>query len=169
MRAGRTIEVDAQGNVRSIDEDETRQRLASLAWLLDNSIRVPGTNFRIGVEALIGLFPVVGDMIGVLLSSYIVSEAARLGAPKAVLGRMAFHVAVEGLAGMVPFAGDVFDAVYKANQRNVRLLNAWLDEPRRTVRSSRLFGLGLAAAVIAGVALLGLAGWALVRGVAGLF
>jgi hypothetical protein len=121
------------------EEWEARERLQKLAWLLDSSIPIPGTRFTIGLEALIGLAPVVGDLIGVLLSSYIVSEAARLGAGKSILARMAFNVAVEGLAGMVPFAGDIFDAAWKANQRNVRLLGDYLEHPHRARRASRLF------------------------------
>jgi hypothetical protein len=123
--------------------NEARARLARLAWLLDSSIPIPGTSFSIGLDALIGLFPVVGDLAGVLLSSYIVKEAGALGAPKSVLARMALNVAIEGLVGMVPFAGDIFDAAFKANQRNVRLLNAYLDQPVRTTRASRAFVAGL--------------------------
>src|SRR5512145_2015000 len=103
---------------------QARERLARLAWLLDSSIPIPGTRFSIGLDALIGLVPFVGDVVGVLLSSYIVGEAARLGASRSVLARMVFNVAVEGLTGLVPLAGDVFDAAWKANQRNVRLLGA---------------------------------------------
>src|SRR6185436_18726297 len=107
------------------------------AWLLDSSIPIPGTRFTIGLDALIGLFPFIGDMVGVALSSYILSEASRIGVPRSVLLRMAFNVVLEGLIGMVPLAGDVFDAAFKANQRNVRLLESWLDQPGKTVRSTR--------------------------------
>ena len=127
---------------------EVRERLARLAWLLDSSIPIPGTRFSIGLDALIGLVPVLGDALGVFLSSYIVREAAALGAPRSILARMAFNVALEGLVGMIPLAGDVFDAAWKANQRNVRLLNAWLDHPRAAQRSSRAF----VASLIAGLA-----------------
>lgn len=120
-------------------ERETRERLRLLAWLLDSSIRIPGTRFTIGLDALIGLLPFLGDLIGVLLSSFIVAEARRLGASRGVLARMAFNVAVEGLVGLVPFAGDVFDAAWKANQRNVRLLEAWVERPRKAERASTAF------------------------------
>ena len=134
---------------------EARERLRRLAWLLDSSIPIPGTGFSIGLEALIGLFPLAGDLIGVLLSSYILKEAAALGVSRSILARMAFNVALEGLVGMIPFAGDVFDAAFKANQRNVRLLDDYLDSPQRARRSSRVF---LAAVIIALVAVLVLAG-----------
>lgn len=127
---------------------QVRERLNWLAWLLDSSIPIPGTRLTIGLDALIGLFPVIGDAVGVVLSSYIVREAAALGAPRSILARMAFNVALEGLVGVIPLAGDVFDAAFKANQRNVRLLNAWLDAPSAAQRSSRAF----MAALVAGVA-----------------
>jgi len=125
------------------------ERLERLAWLLDSSIPIPGTRLSIGVEALVGLLPFIGDLVGVLLSSYIVAEAARLGASRSVLARMALNIAVEGLVGLIPFAGDVFDAAWKANQRNVRLLNRWLDRPGRAERSSRLLVLMTIAALVA--------------------
>src|SRR4051812_10802273 len=131
-------------------ERDTRERLAFVAWLLDSSIPLPGTRLTVGLDALVGLLPFVGDLIGVLASSYILAEAQRLGASRAVLARMAFNVAVEGIVGIVPFAGDVFDAAWKANQRNVRLLNHWLDRPHTTERSSRTFMLLL----VLGIALL---------------
>lgn len=92
--------------------------------------------------------PFVGDLVGVLVSSAILGEAARLGASRSVLARMAFNIAVEGLVGLIPFAGDVFDAAWKANQRNVRLLGAWLDGPARADRSSRLLVAGVVLALV---------------------
>ena len=139
------------------DIDAARRRLAQLAWLLDNSIPLPGTRFRIGLDPLLGLVPGLGDLLGVLLSSYIVREAARLGAPPSVLTRMAFNVALEGLVGLVPVVGDVFDAAWKANQRNLVLLDAHFRNPRRTVKSSRLFVAGLVAALVAFIVLIGAA------------
>jgi hypothetical protein len=157
--AGRIIEVDSAGNVRFVQQ---------LAWLLDSSIPIPGTRFTVGLDALIGLIPFLGDLVGVLLSTVILGEAARLGAPKSVLMRMSFNVGLEGLVGIVPFAGDAFDAVFKANQRNVRLLEAWLEEPRRTARSSRLLGAAIVAGAVLLVLGLALASIALVRWLAGL-
>jgi hypothetical protein len=143
--------------------EETRERLNRLAWLLDSSIRIPGTRFTIGLDPLIGLVPVVGDLIGVALSSYILHEARNMGVGKTVLLRMAFNVAVEGVVGMVPFAGDVFDAAYKANQRNVRLLNQWIERPDKSERASRLFVGGVIGALVLLVVLVATASVALVR------
>lgn len=130
-------------------EREARRRLEFLAWLLDSSIPVPGTRFTVGIDAIIGLVPFLGDLIGVALSSYIINEAARLGAPRSVLLRMAFNVGVEGVLGIIPIAGDVFDAAWKANQKNVRLLNTWAERPHQTRRASGLFLAGLTVALVA--------------------
>ncbi|HUP95141.1 MAG TPA: DUF4112 domain-containing protein [Burkholderiales bacterium] len=134
--------------------DADRRRLAHIAWLLDNSIPLPGVNFRIGLDAVLGLVPGIGDLLGVLLSTYIVREAARLGAPSSLLTRMAFNVALEGIVGLVPFLGDVFDAAWKANQRNFELLEAHLDNPLKTARASRAFVAMLISALVAFVTLL---------------
>ena len=88
----RIIDIDSSGRVESVrseEADRVRKNLQQLAWLLDSSIPIPGTQLTVGVDALVGLFPVIGDLIGVALSSYILSQAARLGAPRSVLTRMA--------------------------------------------------------------------------------
>lgn len=134
----------------------TLQRMKTLAWLLDSSIRLPG-GFRIGVDALLGLIPLLGDMVGVLFSSYIVARAARLGVPRSVLLRMVMNVAIEGVLGLVPLLGDVFDAAWKANQRNVDLLARHLEQPAKTHRASRWFVAlcGLALIVLASLLVIG--------------
>src|SRR5207248_10141861 len=136
-------------------ERELRERLNFLAWLLDSSIPIPGTRFTIGLDALIGLFPFIGDLIGVAASSYILAEANRMGVGKAILARMAFNVAIEGVIGIVPLFGDIFDAAWKANVRNVRLLDAWAERPHATRRASRLFLVLLTLALVAAAALSG--------------
>jgi len=99
------------------------KQVNTLAWMLDNSIPIPILNYRIGVDALIGLIPGFGDIAGSLISSYIVLQAIRLGAPRTVLVRMVVNVAIELIVGIVPVVGDFFDATFKANARNVELLN----------------------------------------------
>jgi len=130
-------------------EREARARLNFLAWLLDSSIPIPGTRLTIGLDALVGLLPFLGDLIGVLASSFILAEANRMGVGRTILARMAFNVAIEGVIGIVPIAGDVFDAAWKANQKNVRLLNAWAERPHQTRRTSGLFLAGLTVALVA--------------------
>jgi len=93
--------------------------------------------------------PFLGDLVGVLVSSYILGEAARLGVGRSTLARMTFNIAVEGLVGLIPLAGDLFDAAWKANQRNVRLLGAWLERPARAERSSTVFVVGIVLGLVA--------------------
>ncbi|KAB1075524.1 DUF4112 domain-containing protein [Methylobacterium planeticum] len=102
-------------------------RLEKLAHLLDSAFLIPGTNRRVGIDAVLGLVPIVGDFAGMLMSSYIVYEAKRLGVPRWLLARMALNVAFDGMVGVVPLAGDLFDAAFKANRRNVRLLRRHLE------------------------------------------
>jgi Domain of unknown function (DUF4112) len=132
------------------------RRLDSLSYLLDSSIRVPGTNARFGMDAVIGLVPGFGDAAGALMSAYIVVQAARLGAPATSLARMLLNVGIEALFGAVPFLGDLFDAAFKANARNVAILRAEIDRPGSTRRSSTAVVL---AVVVALVAILGGIGW----------
>lgn len=149
--------------MQKTDKEKSRKKLERLAWYLDSSIRVPGFKARFGLDGLIGLIPGVGDTIGALISSVVISEAARMGAPKVLLLKMAFNVALDALAGTVPVLGDLFDFVWKANQRNVHLLNSYLESPRETVVASRLFVWGLIV-VLAGLVLsVGMLGFVLIR------
>ena len=106
--------------------DVQLQRLRKLAYLLDNSIRIPGTKRRVGLDAIIGLIPGIGDTIGGAISAYIVYEANRLGVPRRTLLRMIFNIGVETAIGAIPLIGDVFDATWKANARNMALLDKHL-------------------------------------------
>ena len=120
------------------DNRSRMQRLRSMAWLLDNSIPLPG-GFRVGLDAIIGLVPGIGDAVGALLSVFILNEARALGAPRSVLMRMSGNVLIETLVGSIPFAGDLFDAGFKANMRNIALLERYHLDPKGSTRSSRLF------------------------------
>jgi len=130
------------------DRGALEQRLARFAWLLDSSIRIPGTRFRLGLESLLGLIPGIGDVAGVLLALYIVAGAARLGASKATLLRMGGNIGIETLIGLVPLVGDLFDMRWKANERNMRLLRRHGAAPERAARADRRALLGVLAALL---------------------
>ncbi len=104
-----------------------RQRLDRMAWILDDSIALPGTNRRFGLDPLLGLIPGAGDIIGALLSLWLVVEAARLGAPSHLLTRMLGNVLIESIVGIVPLVGDLFDFFWKANSRNRDMLSNYID------------------------------------------
>lgn len=120
---------------------ERLRRLRSLAWFLDNSIPLPG-GWRIGVDALVGLIPGIGDAVGAVVSAYIINAARELGAPRSVLLRMSWNVMVDTILGSIPFAGDIFDAAYKSNMKNLALLERYQLDPVGSRRSSRAFVFG---------------------------
>lgn len=137
-------------------------RVRRLTRLLDTSIRIPGTGRRIGLDPLLGLVPWAGDAVGAALSAYLIWESARLGASKGTVTRMLLNVAVETVLGVIPVAGDVFDAVWKANTRNLRLLEGYLADPARAGVASRRFWWGVAGVVVGSVVgMVALAGWLL--------
>ena len=126
------------------------------ARVLDELFRVPGTNIRFGLDSILGLLPGGGDFAGGALSAYVIVAAARLGAPPSLLVRMGANVLVDTLLGTVPVIGDLFDVAWKANRRNVELLEAFEGAPARTASRNRVvlvlvLGVLLLAAVLAAV------------------
>lgn len=113
------------------EEFELKQaRLARLSHVLDDAIRIPGTDFRIGVDALIGLIPGIGDATGAILGGYMIWEAHQLGAPSATKWRMAGNVGLDALIGVIPLVGDLSDFVFRANRKNMALLREHLESVR---------------------------------------
>ncbi len=127
-----------EAKLRSNEFDQDVQRLQKLARLLDSAFPIAG-NFRIGVDGIIGLIPGVGDVVGAALSTYMIIKAAQMGASTFNLIRMMSNVLVESIVGVIPFLGDLFDVAFRANERNVRLLQKQLDkEPSRVNSKARL-------------------------------
>ena len=139
-------------------------RIRRLAWWLDQGIRIPGTQIRIGLDPILGLVPGLGDSAGALLGSAILWEGVRRGVPRLTLVRMAANILFDAALGSVPVAGDVFDAAWKANTRNLELLERHAIAPAKVRRSDRLFVVALIAVVVVLVVAL-LAGAAFVSGV----
>ena len=110
---------------------EAIRRLERFAYLLDEQFRVPGTNFRVGIDGLVGLVPGIGDTAAAAIASYVLLEAYRMGAPRALIARMAANIGLDWVVGSVPVAGDLFDFAFKANRRNVDLLIRHLKTRRR--------------------------------------
>ena len=104
----------------------TLNRIRQLSLLMDTSLRVPGTGFRIGLDPIIGLIPGAGDLISTAFSAYIIFLATRFGIPRQDLTEMIFNVALESVVGTVPLVGDLFDAFYKSNIRNLAILEKHL-------------------------------------------
>ncbi|MBC6431054.1 DUF4112 domain-containing protein [Nostoc sp. HG1] len=107
----------------------TLKRLRQLSRLLDNVITIPGTQIGFGLDPILGLIPIGGDFLGIMFSSYIILEAARLGVSRATLGKMVLNVIIDGLVGAVPVLGDFFDFTWRANTNNIKLLEDYLKFP----------------------------------------
>jgi hypothetical protein len=128
--------------VRSDGEREARgrrelERLRAIAQLFDQAFALPGTRWRFGIDALFGLVPGLGDIIGALVAVYALHVARTLRAPGAVQLHMLGNIALDAIVGTVPLIGDLFDFVFKAQTRNLALLDAWLAAPAPTARRSR--------------------------------
>lgn len=106
-------------------------RIDALSKLLDVAFVLPGTNIRYGIDGIVGLIPVIGDLLTTAISLWIVREARELGAPRHVVARMLGNVALDGVVGIVPFFGDAFDVMFRANIRNMRILRKWMEKQPR--------------------------------------
>lgn len=156
-RTQRRVVTPAEQGILAEDNASRTRRVRVLAKLLDNSISIPGTGWKIGFDPIIGLIPGIGDLIGAVISGYIILEAARAEIPTLTLARMLGNVGVDTLLGAVPALGDVFDAAWKANTKNVALLERHLGSGGAPVvagQKKRAAG-SIALAVIALVVILG--------------
>jgi len=102
--------------------EEKLLRLKLLSERLDDSIKIPGTNQKIGIDAVVGIIPILGDFIGVIFSVYIMYSGIKMGVSSKIVKKMAANIAIEFIIGSIPIIGDIFDALWKANKRNVELI-----------------------------------------------
>lgn len=109
------------------EEEAALERVRKAATLLDDAFEIPGIGVRVGIDPILSVLPVTGDVAAGAMSMYIVAEAARLGVPPEKLARMLLNVGVDVVGGSVPVAGTVVDAFWKANRRNVALIEEHLD------------------------------------------
>ncbi|WP_115865478.1 DUF4112 domain-containing protein [Halorussus litoreus] len=114
--SGQPIEVSVE------DEPPGMERVRALSRLLDEAVEIPVVNYRVGLDPILGILPVGGDAVAAGLSLYIVAESARMGASQDTLMKMVFNVLVDAVIGSIPVLGTLVDAVWKANERNVALL-----------------------------------------------
>lgn len=142
------------------------RRARAIARLLDAAVGVPGTPLRLGLDAVLGLIPGAGDLVGAALSGYIVLSAARNGAPRSVLGRMLLNIVIDTGIGAIPILGDIFDVAWKSNLRNVALLERFAAQPVQLTNESQRVGavivflmLLLLIAIGAGAVLLARVAW----------
>ncbi|MDJ0689497.1 MAG: DUF4112 domain-containing protein [Xenococcaceae cyanobacterium MO_188.B32] len=129
--------------INSLPQINKINRLRRLSHLLDNAIPIPGTGYRIGIDPILGLLPGGGDTVAGALGAYIVVEAARMGLPRQVVGQMVGNIIFDSVIGTVPVLGDLFDVGWKANVKNIALLEKHLHLTQNNRKSDRLFSIGL--------------------------
>jgi len=127
---------NANSSAKQAENQRKLKSLDKLAWLLDSSIKIPGTNRTIGLDGIIGLIPGIGDVFASLLSGYIIVKALLMGLPIFVIGQMVVNMIIEGVVGVIPFFGDIFDFIFKSNRRNVKLMKKYLEDPKETAERS---------------------------------
>ena len=147
---------DVQSSTRQVSgeliDDEAEQikrQMEQLAWLMDESISLPGTKLSLGADALLGLIPGLGDLLSAAISTYILRLAIKLKVPRVVLVRMALNSLIDLLVGTIPVIGDMFDIVWKANRKNVDLVIRHLEDPHKLRQQSWAQVGGLAAITLA--------------------
>ncbi|MGI3902443.1 MAG: DUF4112 domain-containing protein [Janthinobacterium lividum] len=121
-----TIEHDAVNTAAALSR---LKRIKTIAWAVDGVFRIPGTKFRFGLNSVIGATPAAGDVVLAGISLYIVNEARKLGLPKEKIARMLANIGVEAAAGAVPLLGTLFDMGFKANLRNIAIIEEHLGVP----------------------------------------
>ncbi len=121
--------------------EEKLLRLKTLSHKLDEAITIPGTERKIGIDPIIGLIPGAGDLVGGMLSLYIMHAGISMGASRKDIIRMFGNIALEFIIGCIPIVGDLFDATWKSNQRNVKLIeNSVMSEEKNTIFGYMLIG-----------------------------
>ena len=110
------------------DPQSIRKRIEAMEILLERSFTVPGINYPIGLDALVGLVPVIGDIVTTAMGAYIVWEARNLDMPRWKIWRMIGNVGFDAAVGAIPIAGDAFDVLFRSNSRNMKIVRAHLDK-----------------------------------------
>lgn len=144
------------GSSRAERFNAAAARIERVTHVMDELIPIPGTGQRVGVDPIIGLIPVVGDVVAAFVGGWVILEAARFGVPRIALARMVVNFSVDLLIGLIPIIGDVFDVVSRSNSANLAIFRRHALEPDATTTDHRLFFLGL------GVLLVGLI-WLMVQ------
>ena len=138
----------------TISREDPIQNLRALTRILDEAFRIPGTRFRFGLDALIGLIPGFGDLTGAAMTGFTILTAYRIGVPGFVLMNMVLNLGIDAVVGTVPLLGDIFDFGFKANRRNLDLLERYVQRPAATRKSSRgvlIVALGLILLMLLGM------------------
>ena len=121
----------------SFQQDPELKRLETLTKLMDNQFRIPGTNWRFGLDGVIGLIPYMGDMAGFVVSGFLMRTMVKKGASPLLMVRMLFNYILDAVVGIVPLVGDLFDFGFKANRRNVDMLKTYYADGKAKPNAKR--------------------------------
>ena len=124
---------------KRIELDRTKGQLDRLAWLLDNYFKFPGTNWRFGLDALVGLIPGAGDLGSGAIGFLLLFRAFQFRLPKVVIMRMIFNSLIDITVGAIPLIGDAFDFLWKSNSMNMKLFHEYAGEPEKSTRRHWIF------------------------------
>jgi hypothetical protein len=132
----------------SAERAQKLAQLRTLARTMDSIFVIPGTNFRVGLDGLIGIIPGIGDFAGLVISCYFLLLAAQLQVPKVILARMGVNIVIDTIVGAVPFLGDIFDFMWTANRKNMELIERHMASPRTAEHRSAFFMIGVSVALV---------------------
>lgn len=149
------MSTDPRSSRPRTDRSRALAEVEALAWLLDNSIPVPGTGRRFGIDALIGFVPGIGDAVSGAMGLVVVWRGSRMGLPGVVVARMLLNTLLDVAVGMIPILGDAFDLWFKASTRNLTLMRRHLERPDTSTRDDWLVVMGLIGAVVGVIVLFG--------------
>ena len=136
------------GSSRADRFEAAATRIGRVTHVMDELVPIPGTNQRVGVDPLVGLIPVVGDVLAAIAGGWVILEAARFGVPRIALARMVFNFSVDLLIGLIPLIGDIFDIVSRSNTANLAIFRRHALDPDATTTDHRLFFVGLAVLLV---------------------
>ena len=116
----------------AVPERTTLRRIDALTRMMDTALPIPfSQGATVGLDAALGVFPIIGDALSMAMSAFLINEARRLGAPRPLLAKMLVNAGIDGAIGMIPVLGDLFDVFFRANERNLRLLRIHLEQNGR--------------------------------------
>ena len=138
-----SIEGEIVGASRAERFREAERRIGRVTHALDELIAVPGTQVKVGLDPVIGLIPVVGDVVAGIVGAWVIGEAARFGIPRVVLARMVVNLVIDLTLGAIPFLGDIYDVVFRSNSKNMALFRRHALEPEASTRGEAAFFAGL--------------------------
>jgi hypothetical protein len=144
----RTMASSIRGEVTGASRSErfhaAERRIERVTHALDELVGIPGTPVKVGLDPIVGLIPVVGDVISGIVGTWVIAEAARFGIPRIVIARMTVNLVVDLAIGLIPFLGDLYDIAFRSNSRNLALFRRHALEPETSTRGEASFFIGVA-------------------------